>query len=126
MVKILFSGLRALLASAKSRRDLAVENLVLRQQLAVLKRSVKRPKLTMADRAFWAFVSRRWARWREALIIVKPATVVAWHRKGFRLFWRWKSRKKGGRPKTNAEVRALIKRMAAANVGWGAPRIQRS
>ena len=63
MVKILFSSLRALLANAKSRRDLAIENLVLRQQAAVLKRSVKRPNLTMADGAFWAFVSRRWARW---------------------------------------------------------------
>jgi len=123
MFKILLSFVGAMLTSTKSRSQLVAENLVLRQQLAVLKRSVKRPRLTTADRALWALVSRWWPRWREALVIVKPATVVAWHRKGFRLLWKWKSRKRGGRPKVNAEIRALVRQMAEANVGWGAPRI---
>jgi hypothetical protein len=123
MTGILFSFVGTLVTSAKSRRELAVENLVLRQQLAVFKRSVKRPKITATDRAFWSLVLRWWPRWREALVIVKPATVVAWHRKGFRLVWRWRSRRRGGRPRVDAEIRALVRRMAQTNIGWGAPRI---
>jgi transposase InsO family protein len=123
MTRILLSFICALLRSTKSRRELALENLVLRQQLAVLKRSVKRPKLTASDRAFWSILLRWWPRWRDALVIVRPATVVAWHRKGFRMFWKWKSRKRCGRPKVEAEIRALVRQMARANVGWGAPRI---
>ena len=77
----------------------------------------------MVDRIVWVLLSRIWRRWREALVIVKPATVVSWHRQGFRLFWRWKSRRKPGRPRIDKATRALIKRMFEENEGWGAPRI---
>jgi hypothetical protein len=98
-------------AALVSRARLAVENLALRHQLAVLKRSVKRPRLRPRDRLFWAWLSRVWTEWRSSTIIVKPDTVIRWHRQGFRLYWRWKSRPKGGRPPVNAEVRSLIRRM---------------
>ena len=106
----------------RTRSRLAVEILALRHQLGVLKRSVKRPRLTNADRGLWVVLSRTWARWNDTLIIMKPATVIAWHRAGFRRYWTWRSRHKGGRPRIDPEVRALIQRMATAN-RWGAPRI---
>jgi hypothetical protein len=81
--------LTALLASFRSRAALQLEILALRHQLGVLQRSVKRPKLTLADRFLWARLSSTWRDWRSALIIVKPETVIGWHRKGFHLFWRW-------------------------------------
>ncbi len=93
MVRILIALLTTSLSSLKSRQALAVENLVLRQQLAVYDRRVKRPKLNKADRAFWLVLMQLWPKWREALVIVKPETVIAWHRKGFRLFWAWRSRR---------------------------------
>jgi putative transposase len=74
-----------------SRISLVTEILVLRQQLLVLNRTVKQPRLRRQDRIFWAFLSRLWKDWREALIIVKPETVIKWHREGFRLYWRWES-----------------------------------
>jgi transposase InsO family protein len=110
------------LAFFRTRRQLAIEILALRHQLGVLQRSVKRPRLTSADRGLWVLLSRTWARWSDALIIVKPATVIRWHRAGFRWYWAWRSRAKGGRPALDPEVRALIRRMATANL-WGAPRI---
>jgi len=110
----------AALAFVKTRRQLAVEILALRHQLGVLQRSVKRPRLANVDRGLWVLLSRRWARWTDTLIIVKPATVVKWHRAGFRRYWRWRSRPKGGRPAIDPEIRKLIKHMAAANM-WGAP-----
>jgi putative transposase len=116
------SLLLAGLAFFQTRRQLAIEVLALRHQLGVLERSVKRPRLTNADRGLWVLLSRRWASWSDALIIVKPATVIKWHRAGFRRDWAWRSRPKGGRPAIDPEVRALIKRMATANM-WGAPRI---
>src|SRR5216684_25366 len=82
-----------------SRLGFAAENLALRQQLAVLRRSVRRPRLRPSDRVFWAWLSRWWAGWKDALAIVSPATVVGWHRQGFRLWWRWKSRGRDGRPR---------------------------
>lgn len=103
-------------------RDLLAENLALRQQLAVLKRTAPRPRLQLRDRLFWAGLAAIWSRWRSALAIVEPATVVRWHRLGFRLFWAWKSRG-GGRPRAEAELRSLVRRMAAENPTWGAPRI---
>ena len=106
-----------------SRAKLAAENLALRHQLGVLGRSVKRPRLRKRDRIFWVWLSKLWPGWRAALVVVKPATVVAWHRKGFKLYWRWKSRKHG-RPKIDAEVRTLIRRMSEENPLWGVPRIQ--
>jgi transposase InsO family protein len=106
------------------RTALAAENLALRQQLAVLHRSLPRPKLRPRDRLFWAWLSRLWRGWRSVLVIVRPETVVRWHRLGFRLFWRWKSRGRPGRPKVAAEVRGLIRRMSRENPLWGAPRIR--
>ena len=85
---------------------------------------MKRPKLTAADRLFWAWLSELWSDWRTALVIVKPETVIAWHRKSFRLFWTWKVRSgNSGRPAVTKEVRDLIRRMSRENPIWGAPRI---
>lgn len=105
------------------RAVLIAENLVLRQQLAVLRRSVKRPRVKPRDRIFWALMSQLWRGWRSALIIVQPATVVRWHRQGFKLYWRWKSRGEPGRPAVAREIRDLIRRMSKTNPLWGAPRI---
>jgi len=111
-------------ATFKSRAALQVENLALRHQLGVLQRSVKRPKLTAADRFLWAWLAGLWADWRAALVIVKPETVIAWHRQGCRLFWTWKARHgQPGRPGVPKDVRDLIRRMSRDNPLWGAPRI---
>jgi len=100
-----------------------VENLALRQQLAVFKRKRSRPALGPADRVFWVVLRQIWPGWVNALILVQPDTVVDWQRQGFKLFWRWVSRaKKAGRPRIAREVQELIRRMAREN-GWGAPRI---
>jgi len=103
---------------------IAVGNLALWQQLAVLQVSGKRPRLRKHDRVFWVWLSRLWSGWRSCLMIVKPETVIRWHREDFRLYWRWKSRKKLGRPKTEAQIRMLILQMARQNPLCGAPRIQ--
>jgi putative transposase len=122
---LVFSALfAAVLASFRNRAALQVEVLALRHQLGVLHRSVKRPKLTAADRLLWAWLSELWGDWRTALVIVKPETVIAWHRKSFRLFWTWKVRSGNpGRPAVTKEVRDLIRRMSRENPIWGAPRI---
>jgi putative transposase len=113
-----------LLASFRSRTALQVEILALRHQLGVLQRSVKRPKLTATDRLLWVWLSAVWREWRSGIFIVKAATVIAWHRKGFRLFWTWKIRRgKLGRPGVPNEVRELIRTMSRENPIWGAPRI---
>jgi putative transposase len=112
--------IRAMFAS---RATIAAENLALRHQLGVLQRSVKRPRLRQHDRIFWVWLSRLWADWRSSLMIVKPDTVVRWHQQGFKLYWRWKSRGKPGRPKIDAEIRSLIRRICRENTTWGAPRI---
>ena len=117
----LVRGLVTILFASRSR--LAAENLALRHQLGVLGRTVKRPRLRKRDRIFRVWLSKVWPGWRSARVVVKPATVVAWHRTGFRLYWRWKSRKHD-RPKIDAEVRTLIRRMSNENPFWGAPRIQ--
>jgi hypothetical protein len=88
---------------------LQVEVLGLRHQLQVLERSRARPlRLTWMDRLLWVWFSRAWTAWRAALVIVKPDTVIAWHRQGFRLFWMWKSRRRVGRPSVPREVRAQV------------------
>jgi transposase InsO family protein len=107
----------------RGQAALALENLALRQQLAVLRRGVKRPRLRPRDRLFWVMLRRLCEDWRSHLILVKPETVVGGHRQGFKLFWRWKSRR-GGRPRIPREVIDLIHRMARENPTWGAPRIQ--
>jgi len=94
------------------------------KQLAVFQRKQSRPKLRRIDRLFWIVLRSLWPCWTESLIIVKPETVVSWHRAGFRLFWRWRSRSRNpGRPKIRSEIRQLIRRMKAENPSWGAPRI---
>ena len=112
-----------LLASFRSHRQLALENVALRHQLEVLQRNAKLPRLRPSDRALWAGLSRLLPDWRRHLTIVQPDTVVRWHRAGWRLYWRWRSDPGRGRPKVTAEVRALIRRMSLENPLWGAPRI---
>ena len=121
ILKAVLVFLRAMLVA---KVNLAFENLALRQQLAVSKQSVKRPKLRLRDRVFWVLLSRLWPNWRSALAIVQPETVIKWHRMGFKLYWRWKSRPgKPGRPPIEREIRDLIRRMSRDNPTWGAPRI---
>ncbi len=116
--------LGSLISAFKTRRSLALENLALRQQLAILQRSVKRSRLTELDRGFWVLLRRVWTDWDNVLVIVKPETVVRWHRAGFRRYWTWKSRKRRpGRPGVALEVRELIGDMCRANPLWGAPRV---
>jgi putative transposase len=111
-------------ATLSGRCNLALENLALRQQLTILKRTQKRPAISTKDRLFWVWLSRIWSEWRAPLLIVKPDTVIGWHRKGFRLFWTRLSRRKiGGRPSADSQIRALIKQMTQANPLWGATRI---
>jgi putative transposase len=106
------------------RALLAAENLALRQQLALLQRSAPRPRFRLYDRLFWVALCRCFGVWRSWLAVAQPATVLRWHREGFRLFWRWKSRgRPPGRPSLDREVRALLRRMARENPTWGAPRI---
>src|SRR5215471_15847679 len=109
----------------RSRAALKLENLALRHQIGILQRCArKRPKLTSWDRLLWVWFCRTWSDWRSALAIVKPETVVAWHRAGFRLFWTRKVRRgQRGRPLISREVRDLIRKMCRENSGWGAPRI---
>lgn len=96
--------LRALASGFRSRRCLVLENLALRHQLMLLKRSVPRPNFNRADRLFWVLLQHCWADWQRVLAIVQPRTVLAWHRLGFRLFWRWKSRPGVGRPSLEPEL----------------------
>ena len=104
----------------KSRATLHLENLALRHQLSVLRRSVKRPKLTPADRLLSAWLSEAWSDWQSALVIVKPETVIGWHRKGFRLFWTWKVRHgQPGCPPVSNEIRQPIRKMSGENPLWG-------
>jgi putative transposase len=108
-----------------TRRRLLLENLALRQQLAVLKRKHPRPKLAVLDQLFWVLARRFWSEWKQALIVVSPETVVRWHRSGFALYWRAISRARRivGRKRISKEVRDLIFQMVAENPTWGAPRI---
>lgn len=118
------SLLKTLRDCGRSRATLQLEILALRHQLQALERSHRRRlRLTRADRLLWVWFSRVWSQWREALVIVKPETVISWHRRGFRLFWAWKCRHRTGRPRVDRDVRALIRTMADTNPLWGAPRI---
>jgi hypothetical protein len=118
--RILIGALRS---SVRTHRELALENLALRQQVAVWKARQPRPQLTATDRIFWVVLSRLWKNWRGSLQVVRPETVVRWHRHGFRRYWAWKSRRRHGRPAIGRELRDLIRRMSRANPLWGAPRI---
>jgi transposase InsO family protein len=111
-------------ALAIPKLQLALENIALRQQVAVLRRHVARPRLRAQDRVFWVILRRLWNGWSDALALVQPATVVRWHRAGWHLAWRWRSRKTSGRPPVPVEVRELIRRLSRENRLWGAPRIR--
>src|SRR5262245_23019806 len=124
MIIVLLNLFRLFPFLCGGHRQLALENLALRRQLAVHKRMMTRPRLRRADRLFWVGLARIWAGWRQALVIVTPDTVLRWQRRRFRDYWTQLSgRPTGGRPPINAEIRALIARMATANPLWGAPRI---
>ena len=109
----------------RSRCDLLLEILALRQQLTVLRRLHPRPRIAPSDRLFWVMLRRLWPGWKHALILVQPETVVRWHRAGFKLYWTWLSRHQTrvGRRCVSMELRKLLFRMAAENPTWGAPRI---
>ena len=114
----------AVIGLFRSRASLEAENVALRHQLNVLRRqSPKRPTLSAIDRLIFVGLYRFAPSIREALRIIEPETLIHWHRAGFRLFWRWKSRSRPGRPKVASEIRQLIREMSLANPLWGAPRI---
>src|SRR5215203_3991151 len=115
------------LARTATRRhsDVVAENVLLRQQLAVLTRPTRRrPRLRPRDRLFWVLASALRCDWRCHLLLVRPQTVIGWHRRGWRLFWRWKSRVKLGRPRLSLEVRELIATIAREKPRWGSERIR--
>ena len=125
MFRILQLLFASILPVFRSRSSLLLENLVLRQQLAVLKRKRPRPRIAALDKLFWVVARKFWSGWKQALIIVSPDTVVRWHRAGFALYWRAISRTRHvfGRKRISKEVRDLIFRMVVENPTWGAPRI---
>ena len=122
MIRALLSSFAVCLSITRSRHALALENLALRQQLALLKRSVKQPKVSTADRFFWIAFARYVDDWRHFLFALHPDTIVRWHRAGFRRYWTWKSRRQG-RPPIDSELRSIIRSMQQENITWGAPRI---
>jgi len=129
MIFAIVTSLRHLLgwvvSAFRSREDLILENLALRQQLLALHAKRPRRRLTALHKLFWIALKTFWSGWTKPLVLVTPRTVVRWHRAGFRLYWTWVSRagRVGGRSRVSKEVRALICRMATENPTWGAPRI---
>lgn len=120
MIKSLLSFILTLF---KSRTQLQLENIFLRKQLEILSRSNKRSVIKQSDRIFFSLSKRVLNNWKDNLVIVKPETVIKWHRKGFKLFWKMKSKHKGGRKRIDFEARKLIIQLAKENVYWGIPRI---
>ena len=112
------------LAALRGRQALVVENLLLRQQLAVALRTRRRPRVRWHDRLFWVVARRLVTDWRRHLVLVRPETVLRWHRQGWRLFWWWRSRRPTGRPRLPQEVRDLIRRLSEENRLWGTERIR--
>lgn len=124
MFDVLFSLFSSFRAYIQSRCDLQMEILALRHQVSVLQRRSPKPRLKAVDRRLWVWLSRFWSRWRSALVLVKPETVIGWHRRGFRWYWTWKVRRgKPGRPGLSKATRELIRTLNRDNVLWGAPRI---
>src|ERR1035437_6706837 len=125
MLRSLKLAFALLVCSLRSRHNLLLENLALRQQLAVLKQKHPQPRLAAQDKMFWVILRRLWPEWKRALILVQPETVVRWHKAGFKLYWTWLSRQRNraGRKCVSKEMRELIFRMVAENPTWGAPRI---
>jgi hypothetical protein len=124
MLAALLVVLRSLGLICRGHRAVALENVALRQQLAVFRRTVRRPQLRPRDRLFWVLLAKTWPNWRTALIVVQPDTAVRWHRQWLRRHWTKRSRQgRLGRPSTAVAIRTLVDRMGAANPLWGAPRI---
>ena len=124
MVALLSLFLNLLISPLKSTSRPEAENAALRQQLVVLQRKVRgRIQFVIGDRLFFILLYRLFPSVLKVMTIVRPETVVRWHRAGFRRYWRWKSRVRGGRPPVRAELRALIRQMSLENVLWSAPRI---
>ena len=124
MLNAILSLFRMIPLILGGHEQVALENLALRQQLAIFQRSVHRPKIRPTDRLFWVCLRKVWKEWKSALVIVRPETVLAWQRKRFRRYWsRLSQHKNPGRPRTHSGIRKLVKTMAEGNVGWGAPRI---
>jgi putative transposase len=121
MVARLIYLVRLAIVLASRHPSLVLENLALRQQLAVYRRTRPRPALRWSDRLFWIGLRLAWPDWKSALVDVGPATVIAWHRRDFAWYWTRRSRPTGGRPPVAADVRRLIGEMAVANPLWGAP-----
>lgn len=114
----------SVVSALKSQRDLTLENIALRHQLMVLHRQPGRLRLKDRDRLLRIWLRRIWPDWHRTLVLVQPATVVNWHRNGFRAYWRWKSRSRGGRPRVDPQIQKLIRVMWDSNPTWGKPRIQ--
>ncbi len=124
MIALIWFVLAVLVSPFKSKSRLEAENAVLRHQLIVLRRRLKgRARLTNNDRRFFVQMYRCFPSILQVVTIVQPETLVRWHRAGFRCYWRWKSRRRGGRPRIEIELRALIRQMSTENLLWGAPRI---
>ena len=124
MLELLFLCVRSLLVGFRSRRELALENLVLRHQLKVALRTNPTPRLRPLDRVLWVWIDRLWPASRRHLLIVRPETLLRWHRKGWRLYWTWRSRGRIGRPRLSAEVKDLIAQISRDNRLWGTERIR--
>ena len=123
LLNLVTISLRCSLALFRSRKEQAIVELALRQQLATYALKGPKPRITRVDRTFWVFLLQIWSGWKDALVIVQPDTVVRWHRKGFRLYWRSISKPGPGRPSIPVEVQALIRRFANEN-GWRARKVQ--
>ena len=124
MLSRLLAMLNTVRSLFKTQRQLTLENLALRQQLAMLKPLVKRPQVSAIDRLFWILFSKYVDGWQAMLHALHPDTVVRWHREGFRRYWSRKSQpQRAGRQPIDTEIRKLIRQMQSANIGWGAPRI---
>jgi transposase InsO family protein len=124
MVEFLIKLLLVARSKLKSRARLEAENIVLRQQVIVLSRKARsRLRLRNIDRLILVWMYRLFPSILNAITVIKPETVIRWHRRGFRAYWRWKSRQRGGRPRIDREIRDLIRRMSKENPLWGAPRI---
>jgi len=124
MFAIMSALLGFLLSWLRPKHQLALEVLALRHQITVLKRQTRKPKLHLGDRFIWVLLKRCWPDWKTALMIFQPETVIGWQRVGFRIFWRWKSRHRIGRPGKDRELIELIRRMWSVNPTWGSPRIR--
>ena len=124
MIALLYFVLNVLVSPFKSTSRLEAENAALRQQVVMLRRMVhRRVRLTTGDRLFFIQLYRWFPSVLKVITVIRPETLVRWHRAGFRRYWRWKSHSFGGRPPIDTELRALIRRMSVENPLWGAPRI---